>query len=126
MKSHLREMLLEKLVTSGHLNVEERQALGKLSVSFNELAYTVERVLSQTGFFPPNARPWRTETAVHEPALIERTSDGRFRLVLQRGLATNPFVLAEQRTTEYADVGSAIRAFISVEWPDGIDGIPIV
>ena len=120
-----REELIEKLVTTMHLNVPERAALSTHSVRYSEVAAVVSRILKETGYFPPNARPWQEGNVVHEGAILEKLSRGGFRLTLQRSHPIAPKVLAEKKESDFDDVGAAIKAFIQAEWPKGIDGIAI-
>jgi hypothetical protein len=121
-----RQQLIEKLVTTGHLNVPERSALSPCTVRYSEVAAVVERVLESTGYFPPNARPWEKGKIVHEPALLQKLYAGAYRLILQRGQAIAPHVLAETLDFDFQDSAAAIKAFIAAEWRSGdIDGILI-
>ena len=120
-----REQLIEKLVTTMHLNVPERATLSSTSVSYTEVARVIQRILKETGYFPPDARPWKEGTIVHEGAILQSLSEGRFRLTLQRSHAIEPQVLAARRESDFKDASAAIEAFIKSEWPEGIDGIGI-
>ena len=51
-----REGLLEKLLVSLHLSVPERQMLGSASISVDEVAAVVKRLLDRNGVFPAQAR----------------------------------------------------------------------
>ena len=88
-----REQLIEKLVTTMHLSMPERLTLSP-NVRYAEVAAAVARVLENSGYFPPGARPWQEGNLVHEGAILQRLSNRRFRLILQRGHPTNPAVLA--------------------------------
>jgi hypothetical protein len=120
-----REQLIEKLVTTMHLNVPERAALSTDTVRYSEVAAVVEHVLEDTGYFPPNARPWQEGNVVHEGAILQKLSGGGFRLTLQRSDPIIPSVLAAKKESDFQDAGAAIKAFIRSEWPRGIDGIAI-
>jgi hypothetical protein len=120
-----REQLIEKLVTTGHLNVPERAALSPRTVRYSEVASVVERVLEVTGYFPTNARPWQEGSLVYEPPILQKLSAGAYRMTLPRSHAIAPTVLAEKRELDFQNVETAIRAFIALEWPRGIDGIGI-
>ena len=120
-----REQLIEKLVTTMHLSVPERTALSTDSIRYSEVAAAVARVLEVTGYFPPNARPWQEGNVVHEGAILQKLSGGGFRLTLQRSHPFAPKILAEKRESDYQNASAAVKAFISAEWPQGIDGIAI-
>lgn len=120
-----REKLVERLVSEMHLSVPERAALSSKRLRYSEVAAVIARLLNETGFFPPNARPWREGNVVHEGAILEKLSNGRFRLTLQRSHPTTPNVLAAKNERDYVLARTAIRAFVQSEWPDGIDGIRI-
>ena len=120
-----REQLIEKLVTTMHLNVPERAALSTGSVRYSEVAAVVARVLEDTGYFPPNARPWQEGKVVHEGAMLQKLPNGRFRLILQRSHPIAPTVLAAKKERDFVFARNAIRSFVRSEWPNGIDGIRI-
>jgi hypothetical protein len=121
-----RNILIEKLVKTGHLNVPERLALRTESVLSSEVAEVITRVLEITGFFPEAARLWTQGEQVHERALLQRSSESEVRLIQQRADPVNPTVLREQKITDFVDAKSAIDGFIKAEWPTNIDGIKIV
>ena len=120
-----REKLIERLVTEMHLSAPERAALSDEGVRYAEVAAVIARVLNETGYFPPNARPWQEGTVVHEGAILQRLSNRRFRLILQRSHPIAPNVLAAKKERDYVLARTAIRAFVRSEWPNGIDGIRI-
>jgi hypothetical protein len=120
-----REQVIEKLVTTTHLNVPERAALSTDSVRYSEVATVIGRVLEDTGYFPPNARPWQQGNVVHEGAILQKLPGGGFRLTLQRSHPIAPTVLAAKRESDFQNASAAIKAFVSLEWPKGIDGIAI-
>ncbi len=120
-----REKLVERLVTEMHLNVRERAALSSKSIDYSEVATVITRALNETGYFPPSAHPWKEGKVVHEGAILQKLSNGRFRLILQRSHPTAPTVLAAKRGRDFVFARNAIRAFVRSEWPKGIDGIRI-
>jgi hypothetical protein len=120
-----REQLIEKLVTTMHLSVPERAALSTDSVRYSEVATAVARVLEDARYFPPNARPWQEGNIVHEGAILQKLPGGGFRFTLQRSQPGAPTVLAEKREADFQNARTAIKAFISSEWPKAIDGIAI-
>jgi hypothetical protein len=119
----LRESLIEKLITSLHLNVSDRRALGSRPVTVPEIAGTIKRLLDANGVFPLRAAIWRPGELVYEGHFLVRASNGTVKLHWQRGRAAAPFELAEQTTLEFQDSDKAIAHFILAEWPKGIDGI---
>jgi hypothetical protein len=121
-----RAQLIEKLVRTGHLNVPERLALGSVTIYLTEVAEVVMRVLEDTGSFPENVKPWMQGHVVHEGAMLQKGSDEKIRLILQRHHPLSPTILAEQKITDFVEVHAAVEAFIRAEWPANIDGIPIV
>ena len=120
-----REQLIEKLVTTMHLSAPERLALSPCNVRYTEVAAVVARVLENSGYFPPDARPWQEGNVVHEGAILQRLSNRRFRLILQRSHPIAPAVLATKKERDFVFARNAIRAFVRSEWPNGIDGIRI-
>lgn len=120
-----REKIVERLVTEMHLSLPERVALSSKSIGYSEVATIITRVLNETGYFPPNARPWQEGKVVHEGAILQKLSGGGFRLILQRSDPVAPRVLVAKRESDFQNARTAIKAFISSEWPKGIDGIAI-
>jgi hypothetical protein len=120
-----REQLIEKLVTTLHLNVPERTALSPKIVRYSEVVAVIRRSLNEKGCFPPNARPWQQGELVHEGAILQKLSNLKFKLTLQRSHPIAPNVLVDKIEREYVLAGTAIRAFVRLEWPNGIDGIRI-
>src|ERR1700730_17527736 len=118
-----REDLLEKLVISLHLNVPERQILGVESVSVEEIAAIVKRLLETNGVFPPNAKPWQPGETVFEGFFLVKQPRGKVRLAWQRHHPINPYVLADQGSSDFDNVDEAISTFMRKEWSNGIDGI---
>src|SRR5690242_8585924 len=119
-----REILIEKLVTTMHLNVPERRSLSNI-VRYSEVIKVVAHALEETGYFPPNARPWQEGLVVHEGAILQKLPGGGFRLTLQRSHPIAPTVLADKKESDFRQASAAIKAFIRAEWPNGIDGVLI-
>jgi hypothetical protein len=121
-----RDTLVEKLVTTLHLNVAEREALGSDSILKSEVISVISRVLKKSGWFPANAAPWQQGRPVFEGHFLELLPAGGTRLWWQRGLATSLEQLAEQRRWEFEDQARAIEEFVAKEWArTQIDGIQI-
>lgn len=113
-----RTALLWKLIVRGHLNVYERQLLGK--VNRDEVARILKQILFRNGIFPEIAR----EGAVYEGACIERSSSGA-RITWRRAYPWDPTALAESRTQDFPNIDSAVEVFMDSEWKPGIDGIAL-
>ncbi len=120
-----REVVINKLIKTGHLNVLERKELVNLSVTFEEILICVENLLKENKFFPTEARLWEPGQSVWEDALIEKLNSRKYRLHLQRSHPLNPYQLAESKYNDYHDINSVLREFISIYWGNDIDGIPI-
>jgi hypothetical protein len=118
-----RDELVAKLVCVGHLNVEERRGLGG-SVTRDEVAATIERVLVAHEHFPPNARPWAPGTACFEGWQLLRAVGG-YRLLAQRHPPTNPMQCAESRFEDFATANAAIDQYIKRAVGSDIDGVPV-
>ena len=120
-----RNMLIGKLVITGHLNVPERLALGSQPLNMSEVAAVVISVLKETGSFPEKANLWIQGQIVDERAILQKLPDGKLRLIQQRANPIDPTVLDQQKLTDFSDVESAVKSYINTEWGGGIDGIPI-
>ena len=120
-----RTKLVEKLVTELHLSAPERAALSTKSIGYSEVATVITRVLNETGYFPPNARPWQEGKVLHEGAILQKLSNGRFRLIIQSSHPTAVKELAAKKERDFVLARNAIRAFVRSEWSKGIDGIRI-
>src|SRR4051794_11620098 len=120
-----REALVERLVTSLHLNVPDRRTLGSDSVSVEEVAAVVKRVLEQNGVFPANAKPWELGEIVFEGFFLVKRRDGTVQMAWQRSNPIRPTELADQGSSDYDSLDEAVFAFIESEWSTGIDGISL-
>lgn len=121
-----RNLLVEKLVLSGHLNVPERLSLGSQAIRWSEAVAVVSRVLNDMDFFPKDARPWKKGDVVSEGVILHKLPTGRAEVIQQRSHASDPRQLAERKVTVFTDLNAAIQFFVSTQWPTGIDGIQIV
>jgi hypothetical protein len=108
--------LLRKLVIDGHLSVEERQVLGK--VTRQEVSELVKMLLLSDGTFPKR----HEGRAVYEGARLVRVADG-VEVLWERSNPCEPFTIAERRTEMFRQIDAAIQRFIDSEWRSGIDGI---
>ena len=120
-----REALLERLVVSLHLNVDERRMLGSECVSVEEVAAVVKRLLEENDGFPPKARPWQPGEMVFEGFFLVKRPDGKVQIAWQRSDPIRPTELADQRSSDYDSLDEAVFAFINSEWSTGIDGISL-
>jgi hypothetical protein len=125
MSSDERNMLIEKLVTTGHLNMPERLALRSNPLNTSEVAAVITSVLKRIGSFPEKAKPWIQGQIVDERTILQKLPGGKLRLIQQRANPIAPTVLDQQTLTEFSDVESAVKSYIETEWDGGIDGIPI-
>ena len=118
-----RSRLIEKLVTTLHLNVAERQAF-VTAPRKTEISAVIAKVLGDHGYFPQNARPMESSSICFEGHFLEALANGRVRLWWQRPPAIEPSALAEQRHTDFSNAADAIDTFIRQEWRDAtIDGV---
>jgi hypothetical protein len=120
-----RKLLIEKLVTTGHLNVPERLALGSEPPNTSEVTAVITYILNKTGSFPEDAKPWTEGHIVDERTILQSLPGGKTRLIQQRGHPIVPTRLAQQKVIDFNDVESAVKSYIKTEWGSGIDGIRI-
>jgi hypothetical protein len=99
--------------------------LGPDTVSVEEVAAVVKRLLETNGVFPPDAKPWQPGEIVFEGFFLTKRSDGKVRLAWQRSNPINPKELADHGSEEYARADDAVSRFIQSEWSKGIDGISL-
>lgn len=114
-----------QLVSTGHLNVEDRRIFEDRPLKEAELHAMISILLSQDGCFPPGAKPWKKGEAVREGYFIERLDNGRFRLHWQRHHPIDPFQLVESFHRDHSKLWDAVQVFIRKEYGPKIDGIPI-
>jgi hypothetical protein len=120
-----REVLLEKLVTEGHVNVEERQKLGV--VHRTEVFRLLHTLLLSGHQFPSHAQvaDQSSRGPIYEGGILHRPESGQVRLTWQRGHTHNPRMLGETHHEDFFDVDLAVERYIGVAWPNGIDGIKL-
>jgi hypothetical protein len=119
--------LIEKLVSTLHLNVDERRSLGSEPVRKAEVASVIARSLAENGRFPRHAKQWAPGKLAFEGFFIEMSENGIARLWLQRHAPINPYRLAAQRHWDFSTPDEAINEFITREWSNGgIDGIKLL
>jgi len=121
-----REELIEKLATTFHLSVPERQELDPNYVLRDEVAKVVRSELAQYGWYPRNWRPHVPGSLVREGYAIEAAQDGSFRVHSQSSFAIEPMRLRGSKTWSFASVDAAIDFYLHGEFRSGkIDGIPL-
>lgn len=121
------QQLLQKLVLSGTLNVLERKILGgfgKLPVPKADVTEVIKEILEEHSIFPAIAREGSDGT-IYEGFLIEIIAQNRIRLQVQRPSIFNPAEMAQKKDWEFHEMTAGIQKFIELEWPNGIDGIPL-
>ena len=118
-----REELIDVLIATGHLNVPDRKALGRISRRevFNAVCARVER----DGRFPPNASEAKEGQPVFEGPQIQRSEDGGYMGINQRASVHDFSVLAEVVKRRFGSVAAVVEWYIDSEWGKGIDGIRI-
>jgi hypothetical protein len=115
-----RDELIDRLVTSGHLNVPDRKDLGHITRT--EICEAIRARLEKHGFFPPNAG---VTGFVYEGAQLRCLDDGSYLTINRRASVHNPRLVAESTEQRYEDVDAAINWYIDSEWGASIDGIAI-
>lgn len=122
-KTRRRAELLRKLVTTLHLNVSERSALGG-KVSADEVIGTILTILDSSKFFPTNARPWREGQPCGDGTILEVLPGGAVRAHLQ---ASSAWMLpAHISSRDFPDARSAAAHLVRTDFANGIDGVPVV
>jgi hypothetical protein len=120
-----RQLLVEKLVSELHLNVAERNELGREPILLSEVASAILRMLTNSGRFPPNAAEWQPGGAVFEGHFLRVLAEGTVRLSWQRAFPTNPYQVADQGHLDFPNQALGVEEFIKREWPGkNVDGIP--
>ena len=119
-RTHMdRSPLIERLVSTGHLNVPERRALGQMTRE--EVVAAVKVALERDGGFPLGAL--NATDAIYEGPQIKKTAEG-YLGINQRSGAINPTVVAESAERSFPDAESVVAWYINQEWGGAIDGIP--
>lgn len=116
-----RSSLIEKLVTTGHLNVPERRELGR--ITRDEVKVAVREILERDGGFPPAARA--DAGAVYEGPQIRRSEQGGYLAIVRRCPPLAPNVVAESSEQSFPDAESVVDWYVQAEWGAEIDGIPL-
>jgi hypothetical protein len=121
-----RIQLIQKLLTTLHLNVFERKIFDEQALGIEEIINVIEFELKSNKIFPPNATIWKPGQAVYEGSIIEKINNNEFLLHYQRAYPMNPFELAEKSEIKFQDFTSLIHAYIQENYRFNIDGINVV
>ena len=116
-----REELITKLVTTGHLNVPDREILGRITRT--EITAAVRVRLEADGFFPPNAG----ETGfIYEGPQMRSLKDGGYLAINRRSSVHDPRTVAESIERRFEYIGAVVNWYIDSEWGSSVDGIHIL
>jgi len=122
-----RSELIDKLVSTWHLNVPERSQLDPPSVSLSEIACAIKKALSDCRFFPSNARPLSDGQAVVESIFegyfIEQQDSGY--IVHAQDHGRHPLLFRGRSSKRFSSFEKAVEYYIANEYEGDIDGIPI-
>jgi hypothetical protein len=118
-----RDDLVLKLVSTGHLNVEERNVISRY-VTRDEVRAAIRHAVEETGHFPPHARPWTPGSPCFEGWQLARLPAG-VRLLWQRSHAVQPSALAESTSEDFSTVNDAIEAYVTKAVVGTIDGVEV-
>jgi hypothetical protein len=119
-----RDDLVLKLVSTGHLNVEERDAISRY-VTRDEVMAAIRHTVEETGHFPPHARPWTPGSPCFEGWQLTRLPAG-VRLICQRSYAIQPSALAESTSEDFSTVDDAVEAYVMKAVVGAIDGVEVL
>ncbi len=116
--------LIRRLIVTGHLNMEDRAALGDCLVGADELEHEIAASLGESPYFPPQAIPGGPQDAVFEGWYLERVGP-RVRLHHQRANPTMPNIVADHTSQDQPDIQTAVCAYLRAAYAGEIDGIAI-
>ncbi|MBF0315108.1 MAG: hypothetical protein HQK52_16915 [Oligoflexia bacterium] len=120
-----RKELIKKLLSTFHLNVNERKLLNPSYIEFKELTSAIEIILQEEGFFPVQAKPDKSSGgAFYEGAYIEKIDNEFSNLIWSRNHPLNPCKIAE-RNEEKLATKETIKKII-VSFGSEFDGIKIM
>jgi hypothetical protein len=119
-----RDDLVTKLVSTGHLGVEERRELGP-GVTRGEIRRIILRELEAHGHFPPHARPWSPDQACFEGWQLQKLERGA-RLLSQRSYAWNSSALADSTHEDFDTVRQALERYLALAVGGDVDGVPVL
>ena len=108
-----------KLLSTFHLNVEERQALPHGHISFSVAQAAVSEQLSETGWFP---RPFSSDEEFGDWAIIEQSKDSIW-LHQQFEIGVGRFSSVQSKKVR--SLKKALRLYIKHYGGPSIDGIDI-
>ena len=114
-----REGLIDVLIKTGHLNVPDRKALGRIGRRevFDAVCGRVER----DGRFPPNASEAKEGQPLREGPQIQRSEDGGYTGINQRASVHDFRVLAQLVKRRFGSVAAVVEWYIDSEWGTGIE-----
>ena len=114
------KQIVAKLIHEGHISVPERQALSDGRVERQMVADLLRDALEAHGRFPKHIGL----SDAYSGRILEKTADGKYQMIWRAevGLARYETAAIDQ----FTNMHEAVDAFIDHEWPDGIDGVPIV
>ena len=119
--------LIDKLVSTWHLNVPERSELRPPRVSLSEITFAIKKALSDSRFFPAVARPVSygetVEEAIFEGYFLER--QGASFLVHGQSCGPHPLAFRGRSTKRFSSFEKAVKYYVANEYEGDIDGIPI-
>lgn len=122
-----RVQLIDKLVSTWHLNVQERSQLSPRSVSLEEISIAIQKALSDWRFFPSIARPVSDGEAVME-SIFEgyfiQEQDGGY-LVHTQDHGPHPMLFRGRSSKRFSSFEQAVKYYAANEYDGDIDGIPI-
>ena len=108
-----------KLLSTFHLNVEERQALPHDHISFSVAQAAVSEQLSETGWFP---RPLNSDEEFGDWAIIEQSKDS---IWLHQQFEIGVGCFSSVQSKKIRSLKKALRLYIKHYGGSSIDGIDI-
>jgi hypothetical protein len=110
-----RESLIDRLITSGHLNVPGWTSLGHISRS--EVFIAIRTRLDGDDHFPPNAAVGKG--LVYEGPQIQCYGDGQYFGIDRRASVYDSGVVAESTKRRFETIDSVVNWYINSEWGSG-------
>ncbi len=117
--------LIQRLVATWHLNVEERRAFAAAPLRRAEIESAVAAALARDGVYPEAARAGADGRTAYEGNYLVAAKDG-WQLHWQRAHPLYPGHIVEATQRHFDDRDEAIRCYIEEVWKGQVDGIPIV
>ena len=111
--------IASRLLRIGHLGAVERRELPVGTVPAGLLRSLIEEWMQTTDWFPENLGPGTP----FDGRLIHRNDDGSFSVYWKVESGVMRFEMKE--FLSFSSCREAVRHFVSLEYRDGIDGIPI-